>query len=270
MIQLPDEQPHADVLAKLRAWQEKIDGIPDYATRVSEADARFNERRSKKGTMTRVFETLKSMAGSAERCSYCEDSKGSSIDHVRPRSLYPEDVFVWENMILACSACNGAKLDHHAILLDGVRHDCARRRGDPVVPPPRGPMLLINPRLEDPLHFMTLDLEYTFFFVVRDDVTALDELRFEYTRDTLRLNDSPLPEQRLDAYWAFRDLLGAYIYNRERGKSAEHLASHRPRLRHRSHQTVWREILRHMREGDRKVVQDFGELFEQVPEALGW
>lgn len=220
--------------------------------------------------MREAFNTLKSMAGGAERCTYCEDSLGSSIDHVRPRSLYPEEVFIWENMILACSPCNGAKLDHHAILLDGVRHDCARKQSDPIVPPPMGPMLLINPRVENPSWFMRLDLADTFCFTPVGDLDSLQVTRYEYTMDTLRLNFGVHPDRRSDAYWDFRDLLQSYIRDRDRGMSTTHLAAFRPRLLRRAHQTVWREILRHMRERDAFVLRDFGELFEQAPEALEW
>src|SRR5712691_1512173 len=76
-------------------------------------------------TMQRVFHTLVSMAGKRVRCMYCEDSRGTDIDHYWPKADYPIKVFRWENMLLACSGCNRSKgrkfpLDKHGdpLLID--------------------------------------------------------------------------------------------------------------------------------------------------------
>lgn len=53
-----------------------------------------------------VRDKLEDMAGPTRRCVYCEDSKGTDIDHFRPKSTYPGFAFVWENYLLACSHCN--------------------------------------------------------------------------------------------------------------------------------------------------------------------
>lgn len=49
---------------------------------------------------------LEHMAGPTLRCAYCEDSRGTDIDHFRPKSTYPGFAFVWANYFLACSYCN--------------------------------------------------------------------------------------------------------------------------------------------------------------------
>lgn len=81
-------------------------------------------------TMQRVFNTLVSMAGKRVRCMYCEDSRGTDIDHYWPKADYPIKVFQWENMLLACSGCNRSKgrkfpLDENGspLLIDPTRDD---------------------------------------------------------------------------------------------------------------------------------------------------
>ncbi|RTY78507.1 hypothetical protein EKA83_08815 [Pseudomonas veronii] len=46
------------------------------------------------------------MATGRSRCMYCEDSMGTDIDHFWPKSVYPDQAFVWGNYLLACSYCN--------------------------------------------------------------------------------------------------------------------------------------------------------------------
>ena len=57
-------------------------------------------------------------------CCYCEGRIGAvafeEIEHRRPKSLYPEYTFEWDNLHLACPRCNRAKgkkwNDEHPIL----------------------------------------------------------------------------------------------------------------------------------------------------------
>lgn len=71
-------------------------------------------------------------------CMYCEDSAGSTIDHYRPRQLYPTRSFEWDNLLWSCSICNttykGAQFPLDA----------------------RGLPLLIDPTRDDPSEHLTL------------------------------------------------------------------------------------------------------------------
>jgi hypothetical protein len=85
-------------------------------------------RRTQK--MKRVAAVLSSMTGVRERCMYCADSRGTDIDHYRPKSLYLALVFAWPNMLLTCALCNRLKtrsfpLDHLGVplLLNPTLHD---------------------------------------------------------------------------------------------------------------------------------------------------
>jgi uncharacterized protein (TIGR02646 family) len=56
---------------------------------------------------------------SHDKCAYCEcnPTEGGyiEIDHFKPKSLYHENVFDWDNLLPACGRCNRAKLDHDTV-----------------------------------------------------------------------------------------------------------------------------------------------------------
>jgi len=74
-------------------------------------------RRTK--TLRNVFETLVVMAGARARCYFCNDSRGTDIEHFWPKSRYPQRVFEWPNMLLVCSGCNRQKADQFPFDQDG-------------------------------------------------------------------------------------------------------------------------------------------------------
>lgn len=87
-----------------------------------------NERR--KSLMRRVHGVLCTMAGPAQRCMYCLDSHGTDIEHWQPKALWPERMFVWENLLLCCGECGRLKgkkfpLDAtgNALFLDPTQDD---------------------------------------------------------------------------------------------------------------------------------------------------
>jgi uncharacterized protein (TIGR02646 family) len=274
MIHYPDEPPDVETLERLDAWQADVDGIADYDQRVRDA-VRWYEARNRESNTTfeRVRAALRTMTGGALRCWYCEDSLAHQVEHIHPKSLYPNQVFVWANMLWACGRCNIRKLDRHAITAEGEITYVPRRRRDAVCePPPAGAMLLLNPRVEDPLSFMILDVEHTFEFVEHPGLDEYARRRARYTIDeALGLNDDPLPDQRCSAYHDFRAALLEYVVYRDRGEDETRLRGLRSRLARRDHQTVWHEIRRQFQtHRPPQLERDFAELFEAAPEALNW
>jgi uncharacterized protein (TIGR02646 family) len=53
---------------------------------------------------------------SHQKCAYCEckvaDGGYLEVDHFMPKSLYPQSVFEWSNLLPSCGQCNRYKLDH--------------------------------------------------------------------------------------------------------------------------------------------------------------
>ncbi|OKP85838.1 HNH endonuclease [Paenibacillus sp. P32E] len=99
---------------------------------------------------------------SNNKCIFCEcrlgeESKYIEVEHFHPKSLYPEEVVDWENLLPICKRCNGLKRDHDTKLVP-----------------------IINPTLIDPREHLTIK-KYRFF--------SKDELG-KKTIGVLSLNDS--------------------------------------------------------------------------------
>lgn len=148
MIRLPDVPLPAEAHANLAEYQREVDTLPDYAARVVHAKGRFAAL-NKKGNSTfdSVKATLAKMNSGARRCAYCEDSAADEVEHIRPKTLYPELVFAWVNYLYACGPCNGPKNNHFAVFAEGTGAltNVARARNAPVVPPIAGKAVFIDP-----------------------------------------------------------------------------------------------------------------------------
>jgi uncharacterized protein (TIGR02646 family) len=137
-----------------------------------------------KRTFDAIKQTLKGMCVSTEICNYCEQNEANDIEHVYPKSLFPEMAFQWNNFLLACKQCNTAyKLDSFAVL----------DADDDIMPIPRGTEpphsngAFIHPRMENPADFMILNLgSFKFEFMPGLDKKAVNKTR--NTLDVLQLN----------------------------------------------------------------------------------
>jgi uncharacterized protein (TIGR02646 family) len=85
-------------------------------------------------------ETLNRMAPGHQRCMYCGDSEGTSVDHFEPIARNPARTFDWLNHLLACSFCNSSQKGSRFPIDD------------------EGQALLIDPTVEDPFDHLVLSL----------------------------------------------------------------------------------------------------------------
>jgi uncharacterized protein (TIGR02646 family) len=122
---LPDTQ------AALDCKQAQIDEIRRQPT--ADIEAFWKSARQTK-CIHSVLTTLKSMAGDTERCMYCSDSHGTDIDHFWPKKHFPERMFRWPNLLLACAECNRFKDDE--------------------LPTKDGIPMFVDPTLDDPWEFL--------------------------------------------------------------------------------------------------------------------
>lgn len=269
MIRLPDLELTPRSKGYLERWQKAIDDLPGYAARVAEGKRKFESRNDRDNlTFREVRATLTRMCQGARRCGYCEDSVADEVEHIMPKDLYPEAVFRWDNYLYACGPCNGPKNNRFAILAGtpAALMDVTRPDGAPIAPPMHGAPALINPRNEDPLDFLFLDLQNTFIFNPMDDLDAEGALRAEYTIDVLRLNTRDyLVQARRTAFGTYRARLIEYIDAKQSGASQSQLDRHRDELLLVGHQTVWREMQR-----QHSLHPSLASLFARSPETLSW
>ncbi len=269
MILLPDIALPDGAAAGLRAFQAEVDSAGSYAEQVAEGKRLFDLRNTRGNPVfDDVKRTLDRMCSGALRCAYCEDSRADEIEHVRPRSLYPNVVFAWSNYVYACGPCNGPKGNHFAVFVGDATAptEVARKPHAPIVPPPHGEPALIDPRVEDATNLMMLDLRETYLFTPLAAKGTRDRDRADYTIRTLRLNArDDLLGSRRQAYLDYVAHIHQYRYERGHDAAEPRLAELRDVVRNRQHPTVWREI---QRQHDK--LPELRSLFAEVPEAISW
>ena len=123
-------------------------------------------------------DALNQMAPGHQRCMYCGDSEGTSVDHFEPIARNPVRTFDWLNHLLACSYCNSSQ--------KGSRF--------PVDAEDRP--LLIDPTVEDPFDHLVLSLAVGEY--------RARTLKGSHTIDVLGLNRAVLVQGRQHA----RDVVG--------------------------------------------------------------
>lgn len=280
MIKLQDQSLSSLSLSQLKKHADDVTFDKDgskraYSEQVERAKAIWKPRNK---AFTEIEDKLITMCPGTRRCCYCEDAMGTDVEHFRPKSLFPELAFEWKNYLLACSACNSvAKRDKFSIFdASDSKLDITRKLGDPVVPPMSGDDVLINPRFEDPLDYLRIDLIRTFHFQPKRDLSARDHIRAEYTIDLLQLNTRvELVDWRRQACKAFVGWVDTYSRKKLRG-GAE-LANHEADLKSYSHIAVWEEMKRTYSNRDSRwsrlksrysIIQELDEIFTSVPETL--
>lgn len=85
-------------------------------------------------------DALNRMAPGHQRCMYCGDSEGTSVDHFEPIARNPLRTFDWLNHLLACSHCNSSQ------------------KGSRFPVDEAGAALLIDPTVDDPFDHLVLSL----------------------------------------------------------------------------------------------------------------
>ncbi len=108
MIQLTKKQLSDDTKAHLSQIQLEINSMADFALQVEKAQKTWKSKGNGSGKQAfgEVKSTLEKMCVSTEICNYCEQNEASDIEHIAPKSFFPNHAFVWENYLLACKNCN--------------------------------------------------------------------------------------------------------------------------------------------------------------------
>ena len=259
MVHLPDAGLDAGAAARLNEYQRQVDAAGHYEKRVASAKKWFSRRnRASNPTFRRVRASLTRMCSGAQRCVYCEDSVGDEVEHIQPKDLYPCLVFVWTNYVYACGRCNGGKNNKFAVITGNGLVDVTRPAGAPVAPPEPGTPAFLNPRVEDPLDFLDLDLDGTFVVLARDHLPDIDRERTEFTIEALKLNRDVLLQARATAFGSYRARLREYVGRREVA-TAQELGRLIDNFKTMPHVTVWAEMKR-----QRLFLPNLNQLFSRA------
>lgn len=283
MIHIDEVALSADTLTYLQTKQIAIDGEADYPARRHRAQRDWKGRDNDNAPFREIKKKLTAMCHGPGRCGYCEDSEANQIEHIQPKSLYPETTFVWPNYLYVCSGCNLPKLDNYAVFratdrqrIDHVHPRKSKANPTPVlIPPPAGDPLFINPRIDDPLQLLFLDLKTMMFTPYAADPASEDFQRAVYSCDLLQLNKrDSIVEARKIAYRNYLDHLRHYAQdNASATYDQDHLDAIEQDIKNGAHPTVWKEMQRQYNlplGSDQKTYPILFQLFTAVPDALNW
>jgi uncharacterized protein (TIGR02646 family) len=199
-----------------REWLKTADGqicnSPlSYPERVKLADKNWKNRNKK--AFAEIKAVLKKGCSGLERCSYCESNEATVVDHVAPKSKFPELTFDWENLLMACDQCNTHhKMDLFAVF-DPVDSNTVIKlgKGPSKTEPPKTAFAFINPRKEDPLDFLYLNLKRGIF--TRHPNKIKDRIAIAKAQNTLRIlgmNRAALKGDRRNSVSIFMSQLDKY------------------------------------------------------------
>jgi uncharacterized protein (TIGR02646 family) len=175
-----------------RVLQERTQKVIQHDNPASEALRIWDQRKpNRTAADVDISTTLGKMASGLKRCMYCEDSAGSAVEHLWPKSKYPCLAFTWDNYLLICSICNSNKGDQFPIQ--------------------NGERLLIDPTTDDPAAHMRYG-PIMGAFSQRDAKGAA-------TIDTLKLNARvEFREGRKNTFEKLQILIEAYDKAKTQGR----------------------------------------------------
>jgi uncharacterized protein (TIGR02646 family) len=159
----------------------------NYSENNTSENKKLFEKAQKKYNHETVKNALKAMFHN--KCAFCESNitqvYAGDIEHFRPKSKFPELCFEWENLLFACSICNGKS-----------------NKGDKFPSENEGG-LLINPLDENPTDFFRFEYdEITKLFLL----IPLNE-RADTMLKVLKLNRDDLAEFRTSQMMIILELI---------------------------------------------------------------
>lgn len=290
MIQLVSKLLSTETQNQLDALQVLVNNESDFEKKAAEAKSLWNKKGSpkeRKAAFEEIKTTLISMCVAVETCNYCEQNEANDIEHIHPKSFFPEVAFTWDNYLLACKQCNtGYKLDKCHVLDATNSPITLLRKKAPTV---GSTIAFINPRIENPNDFMMLNMQ-TFKFDVFDDLEIVEKHKAEKTLEILELNErDPLIQARKSAAIFFYerldrlikilaaesneaiyelltpyDVLDTTISLEQNKQDIE--ANHKKAIEQHQHPSVWYAI----KIVSSKTNAKWKALFAELPQALNW
>jgi uncharacterized protein (TIGR02646 family) len=289
MIPLAKMNIDSDLIDLLNNLQSEIDNEILFEKKVRKAQSLWNSKGGAAGkkAFEKIKEKLYSLCVYEGICNYCEQNEANDIEHIYPKSFFPNYTFKWTNYLLACKQCNTAyKLDECYCINDDESVGKVFRGTEP----PNQSIALINPRLEDPNKFMLLNLK-SFTFKILDTLTKAEYSKAEYTLKILHLdNRDTLLVARRSALRHYYDMLERlskilnsssmdelktnlspaeerFDYSKSLNEIKDDvLKSYKSYISTYQHPSVWHSI----KVIESKIAPKWINLFTKIPDALNW
>ncbi|MDB5267808.1 MAG: hypothetical protein JWP58_848 [Hymenobacter sp.] len=243
-----------------------------------------------KAAFAEIKQTLLGMCVGTELCNYCENNEATDVEHIYPKSFFPERAFTWLNYLLACKTCNTHfKLDQFAVFTPALSANATTMQRKKL--PSSADAAFIDPRVEDPMDFLYLDITGKSFFLLPSLTLTnpRDTAKAKHTLSILQIGvRAALADARKAAFIFFQSRLERYQQVRDattladlerliedpdlvdtsntfEAEQQQMLTGLQQSILRYSHPTVWREMQRQY-----LSLPKTKKLFEAVPEALGW
>jgi len=137
--------PEPPILTKkANKWlKEYLNAIKTFNANPIAANKEKKKNAEKKYNHYQIKIALKNMF--FRKCDYCESHvlhiDYGHIEHYKPKSMFPDQCFDWENLLLGCSVCNGPEYKSNHFPLSNQK----------------GP--IINPTIENPSDFLRFEFD---------------------------------------------------------------------------------------------------------------
>lgn len=206
----PNAQNHLNIL------QTDVDGQATREAQYTHA-ADLWKKRKNRNTDKPIWAEIETKLTDAHPrkglCQFCEFDRQSPIEHFYPKKHFPNKAFNWENYFRICTKCNSE--------YKGDKFGVFNPRGSAIVfelpitkgyypTPPTEDAVLINPRTENPQHFMMIDLS-TGIVLPTIGINERDNIKAKYTIELLHLStDDVLLRHRRKAYFNYAQKLVEY------------------------------------------------------------
>lgn len=290
MLQLAKHNLETSIQKTLDSLQQQVNLAGNsFDARREMAQKLWTTKKNAEGqrAFVKITEALRNICVYVNVCNYCEQNEANDIEHIYPKSYFPDYTFIWENYILACKQCNTAyKLDKCFVLdPDGNVHEVFRGTA-----PPFQQVAMINPRIEDPNLFLWLNMQ-TRQFEIKEGLSLPEANKAERTLFILQLNtrDLLLEDRKNTAIYYYErmktlaaileaqsieaieeilsphdDLIDSNIkLNELKSTIQENFQKHLSQYKHPS---VWYAI----KTIERKVNPKWAALFNRIPDAVKW
>jgi hypothetical protein len=184
------------------------------------------------------------------------------VEHIRPKDLYPDYVFRYDNYLMSCGACNTRKGATTLVSNGNVVVPYKRLTGSAVNPPPAGTFCFLDPFSVDPLRFLVLDLvSGSFLFLPSHPLGTWEHEAARETVDLLGLNSrEELVQRRAQAFSGFLAVAREFA---DPATTAGRQAQLRTDFQQADHPTVWAEMKR-----QRSKIPALSQLFVSAPALL--
>lgn len=168
--------------------QSRVNTEIGFARQVAKAQSLWDNKKGNatgKRSFERITQILTDMCVFVKTCNYCEGNEANDIEHIYPKSFFPEKTFVWNNYLLACKQCNtGYKLDKCFVLdTDGNIHQTTRG-----IEPIYKTVAIIHPRTDNPNLFLWLNTK-VWKFELHEELSDTDSNKAIKTLEILALNE---------------------------------------------------------------------------------